>query len=704
MRVKSGLLASAWLMTATIPTSAFAADAIAPSETEEERDAIIVTGLRQQDGQNAVAGNGALGDKPLLDTPFSITVVDAEDIAKRQAATIGQIFINDPSVFSFATAGTTNWWGTQIRGLGVRNYYVDDVQLMLYWGGDLPLESIETVEALKGLTGFMYGFGAPGGTISYRTKRPTATPLLSTEIGYRNDSNVYGRIDAGGPLAQDGRLGYRLNVAGEKGETYNTARNNRWLASLALEYEVTPDLKWYATGMYEESKLKGEPFHVYWWAYEDTDLPKVTYDYSKLNIDNSFYEAHTLTTATGLDWTFAPKWSAKLTYGYTSKLHHSNKTFIDLLNRAGDYSGHVYNFAELDRNHFAQAMIQGEIDTGPIRHEIVAGASFMANDSYFGLNDYYYGDDFAGNIYRDQPFRITRDIAFGTDGSPFKERQRALFASDTLHWGEHVQAILGARYTRYKSLDLDGDPTVDSSYRASPVTPTIALILKPVPWASIYGSYVESLEPGGRVPGEYQNAGDILKATVSKQHEIGIKYEHGRLSLTTAAFRIERALQIDRITNGLRFLTQDGKAIYKGVEAIVSYRVTEDLRIGGGAIHLDPSIREVSPENADLIGNVPAEAARWQLVANADLYVAAIPGLSLHGNVRRFGKAPTDDFNGLYIPAYTLANAGFQYDTRIGDRRVTLTGNINNLFGEKYWGLQNFGEDRNASVSIKVYW
>lgn len=617
---------------------------------------------------------------------------------------IAQLFFNDPSVSSSASAGTTNWWGTQIRGLGVRNYYVDDVPLMLSWGGDFPLEPIESVTALKGLTGFMHGFGAPGGVISYRTKRPTAEPLLTTEIGYRTNSVFYARIDAGGPLSNDGRLGYRINLAGEKGTAYNQAGVNRLIGSLALEYAFSSDLRWYATASYEDSDLRHEPFQIYWSSYKDIALPKVTYDYDRLNIDNSFYKARTLATATGLDWSFADGWSARLTYGYTSKLHRSNKMFVYMQNEAGDYDGAAYNFAELDKNHFVQTMIQGEVTTGPVRHEIVVGASFQSNRADFGLDDYYWGIDFHGNIYEDQPFRVTRPLAFGISGSPSKDQQRAVFVSDTLHLGEHLQAMLGARYTRYKLFDLDGDPATDSQYRASAVTPTVALIYKPVPHLSIYGSYVEAMEAGSRASGEYINVGEVLKATVSRQYEVGAKYDHHGVTLTTAAFRIERANTIDRIVDGDRRLTQDGLTLYKGVEAIVGYRVTPDLKLGLGAVYLDPSIRDVSAGNEDLLGNIPGGASKWQVVGNAEYHVAAIPGFSLHGNMRYFGKAPTNDANMLYIPDRTLANAGFQYETGIGGRKVTFTGNLNNLLNAKYWTQSNIGEGINGSLSARISW
>ena len=203
-----------------------------------EQNEVIVTGLRTDDGQNRVASNGALGARTLLDTPYSLTVIDEADIRRRQATSIGQIFANDPSVYSAAPAATTNWWGTQIRGLDVRNYYVDDVPMLLYWGGDFPLEPIESVTALKGLTGFMYGFGSPGGVISYRSKRPTPAPMLATDLGYRTASVFYARVDAGGPLTRDGALGYRLNLGGEKGTAYSRAGVNRYVGSLALDYRT----------------------------------------------------------------------------------------------------------------------------------------------------------------------------------------------------------------------------------------------------------------------------------------------------------------------------------------------------------------------------------------------------------------------------------------------------------------------------------
>ena len=666
-----------------------------------EQDTVVINGQRAS--QEKISDNGALGSRQLLDTPFSVTVVDADDIARRQANSVAQIFINDPSVFSASTSATTNWWGAQVRGMGVRNYYIDGVPMDLTWGGEYPLEPIETVEVLKGLTGFMYGFGTPGGVLEYQTKKPTDQALLSTSLGYRNDGVFFGSIDAGGRLADGNGLGYRLNLGGEFGDAYNSAGVNRSIVSLALDYRLRDNVTWYGNSIYEDSKLEHEPLYFYWDSYTGDSLPDPTYDYKNVSIRNSFYEYQTLNTTTGLKLALSSSWNANVSVGYSRKEHYSNKMFAYLLNEAGDYEGAAYNFSGDLKNYVGQALVDGRFETGLLRHEVVLGANYRRSTGQWG-NDWYWNNDFNGNLYQPQPFVVTRDIDFSFAPISEDERQSAAFVSDTVHVGDRWQAILGARYTDYELMDLDGDPTVDSSYDTNEVSPTVALIYNPVANVSLYGSYVESMEGGGRVGEMYANFGELLGATVSRQYEVGAKYEQDRLSFTSAAFRVERAAQIDELRDGLRYLTQDGLTLYDGIEAIASLAATNYLRVGFGATWLDASIDDVSPENEHLLGNRPAGAAKWQVVGNADYRVPSVPGLSVHGSVRYFGDAYYDDANAVLIPHRTLANLGFQYRTNLSGRSVSFTGNVNNLFNEKYWELNTLGEGINASLGMKVDW
>jgi iron complex outermembrane receptor protein len=676
-----------------------------PMAQAQERAAgsetVIVTGKRM--GLEQTVSNGALGQKSLLDTPFSVTVIDAEDIYRRQADSIAQIFINDPSVSSSSTAGTTNWWGPQIRGLGVRNYYVDGVPMVLSWGGEFPLEPVEAVEALKGLTGFMYGFGAPGGVLEYETKKPTDTPLLSTSLGYRNDGVFSGHLDAGGPLGEAERLGYRVNIARESGDAFTGAGVDRTLVALALDYEITDKLEWYANVVDEDSNLKHEPLYFYWDVYPDAVLPMPTYDYDDVTVRNSFYETAMVTGTTGVRWNFSSDWRANVVVGESRKDHFSNKMFGYLLNQGGDYEGNAYNFAGRLKGSFSQVMVQGSAVSGSVRHELVFGAGQQRSTGQWS-NDWYWSNDFNGNLYQSQPFLVTRALDFSFAPVSEDQRQTAAFASDTLHFGERWQAIFGARYTDYELVDLDGDPFVESGYTTDAVSPTLAVIFKPAARVSIYGSFVESLEEGVRVGPLYANAGEILDATVSNQYEVGAKYDSERFSFTTAAFSVERAAQIDRYVGGLRYLSQDGVTMYDGVELIGSVGLTSNLRFGFGAVYLDPTIEEVSEDNIDLQGNEPAGAMKRQVVASLDYDVESVPGLSVFGSVRYFGDAYYEDANVVVIPNRTLVNVSVQYETALFGRQTDITGSLNNVFDKKYWELNTLGEGINGSVSLRVSW
>lgn len=658
------------------------------------------------------SASGALGNKAVLDTPFSVTVVDSNEIVERGAKSVGQIFFNDPSVYTPTNSSSTDWWGTKIRGLGVRNYYVDDIPTLLYWGGDFPTEVVESVTALKGLTGFMYGFGEPGGALSYQLKRPTQTPETSVSVGYRNPKLLSFHVDTSHNFGDE--LALRANLATEQGTAYNVAEINRVVGSLAVDKQFGASLKWFSTLVFEDSKSTGEPIQLYFDAYDVAGsggrLPKVNYDYDKFNIDNAYYKTKTLMASTGVEWRFADQWNLKTQFGFSRKDHRSNKAFANLLNEDGDYQGNMYNFAGRLDNLYTQAMLQGTVQAGGMKHELVAGVGLQQSKDRWA-SEFYWSGDFNGNINVTQPFVTTRTPDFDLLPVSSHTVQKYAFLSDTLHFNKQWQAVVGLRFTDYEMKDLDGDPSVDSGYQVRKTSPTLALIYKPDERTSVYGSYVEGLEPGTRVPVDavppYANAGDLLGATVSKQSEIGVKHQSGDIDYSAALFRIQRANQMVALRGSERYLTQDGLVVYQGAELSGAYQVTRNLNLGLGAIYLDASIDKVSADNAALEGNTPANAPKWQVVANAQYKVPGVSGLKVHSAARYFGASFVSDDNRLTVPGRTVVNAGFSYDFRAGARDLTLISNLNNVFNRKYWAsggwsAGNVGEARNLAVTLRA--
>lgn len=645
---------------------------------------------------------GALGNKTVLDTPFSITVIGSDEIMERGAKSIGQIFVNDASVYAPTPSSSTDWWGTQIRGLPVRNFYIDDVPMLLYWGGDFPTEAAESVTALKGLTGFMYGFGEPGGAISYKIKRPTATPETMVNLGYRNPSLVSAHVDTSHNIGDD--FAFRANLATEQGTAYNESEIDRTLASLSLDKNFDDSVSWFTSVVYEKNKITGEPLQFYFSDYDvegsGGELPDVTYEYDDFNIDNSYYDTETLFASTGVDWELNDNWTLKYKLGFSRKEHLSNKSFADILNKEGDYRGNAYNFAGKLDNLFNQIMLQGEITTGAVKHELVGGIGLQKNEERWGT-EFYWENDFNGNLYEKQSFRITRTPDFTLEAEPsYKTNQDYAFVSDTIHFNEQWQTIIGLRFTDYE--------IETSAYSTKETSPTLALIYKPNEQTSAYASYVEGMEPGSRVGVTYANAGEILDATVSTQYEVGVKHASNKFSYAAAIFSIERANQMEVMRESeLPYLTQDGLETYEGIEFSTAYQFTDNLNLGIGAVYLDGTIENVSAENAELEGNDPSYASDWQIVGNFEYLVAGIEGLKLHGNARYFGESYTGSNNTLVLPSRTLFNAGASYEFTSWNRLWKVNANIYNLLNKKYWAGSgwssgNMGEGRNVTLGLNT--
>lgn len=647
---------------------------------------------------------GALGSKSVLETPFSMTVVDSEDIVERGAKSISQIFANDASVYTSTASSTTDWWGTQIRGMGVRNSYIDDIPMMLYWGGDFPAEIIESVTALKGLTGFMYGFGEPGGALSYELKRPKKTNETTLTLGYRDRSLRSAHLDSSHVLGEE--LAARVNLAIEEGTAYNESKINRTVASLAVDKRFGASVNWFSTLAYENNRTAEEPMSFYFSQYADSEgkLPRVTYDHDTLHVDKSYYKAETLLATTGVQWQINDQWNLKYQVGASRKTHYSNKSFAYLLNREGDYAGYAYNFANQLNTLFTQAMLKGQLELGGIKHDIVTGLGLQRSKDKDPA-EWYWEPDFNGNIYQKQPFEFTRTPDFSLVKPGQDARQMYAFASDTVHLNDRWQALVGLRYTDFQLKDVDGNPAVDSGYGTQELSPTLALIYKADARTRVYGSYIEAMEPGSRVGAAYANEGDILSATVSKQYEIGIKHDGAELDYTAAVFRVERSNQQPVERGEPRpELTQDGLVIYQGLELSGAYQFTRNLNLGLSAVYLDASIEKT--DDPALEGKVPAFAPKWQIVSHAQYRVPGVRGLKLHGNVRYFGRSYASEANTLSVPDRTIANVGFSHDFRMHNHDWTLFGNVYNVLNTKYWAgggwsQGTIGEARNVSLALR---
>ena len=177
-------------------------------------------------GQVARGGRvGLLGNRDVMETPFSTTAYTNELIQDQQARSVADVVQNDPSVR--VARGFGNFQEMYvIRGFPVAS---DDTAYNgLY--GLLPrqyvaAELLERVEVFRGANTFLSGgvgvasgFGI-GGTINALPKRAPAEALTQFTAGIESGGQTYLAADVARRFGPDDRGGIRVNAARRNGET-----------------------------------------------------------------------------------------------------------------------------------------------------------------------------------------------------------------------------------------------------------------------------------------------------------------------------------------------------------------------------------------------------------------------------------------------------------------------------------------------------
>jgi iron complex outermembrane receptor protein len=670
--------------TAALALAAAGACGRAIAQDDVTLPAVTVKGKSQDDTAqhlNTKVSGGALGARTQLDTPFSTTVVKSEDLAERQVSKLGDVFALDASVSD--NSGAYSSWASYItvRGLPLdwQNAYRIDGNPFLSYAITLPYGHFEQIELLKGSSGFMYGFGSPGGIVNYVTKKPSDTPVRSIDIGYKSNSLWSEHVDLGGRFGIEDRFGYRFNATHEEGKTFNDGNLRRDSLSLALDARLTRDLSWDFNALYQDRQSTGQTPSMGPGQHLSNNLQLYS---------------------TGLQYRLAPDWTLSTSYSHSTATRSRNEGILYLTNASGDYDDYRSDTREGHRFDQAQALLQGKLRTGAVEHQVVLGASWQKQVNNYSSNSVYQQIG-TGNLYSPN----TNSYFSATDFAMYRDSdivQRAVFASDTVKLSERWSVLAGLRHTNYDQTGYNYLTGAQSSQyvKNGVVTPTLALMFKPAPDTTVYTSYVESLEQGASVGITYANYRDQLAPLKSKQYELGIKTEHDRWSATAALFRIERGAEY---ANSANVLVRDGQSIYQGVELGATTRLGSQWQLGGNVMVLDSSYQRGSSYQGNRVAGAPDFVAATQL----SYAVAQVPGLKLSADAKYTGATMLNASNGLKLPGYALANIGASYTTRIGGYDTTWRVAVNNLANKRYWEFQyeNYikpGDPRTVSVGAKL--
>ncbi len=672
---------------------------------------VTVVANRNSDSYHAGdASAGALGTRSVLDTPFSIDAVTAELLQNQHALDINDAFKTDPAVTPLETGYAGESSGIAVRGLPVDllNGYKMDGLSIPNWGSDMPLEPFRQIELLKGPGGFMYGFGQPGGILNFVSKQPTPQPYAGFTLGYVSDGVFKEAVDLGGTFGGRGGWGYRINLAHEEGDTFvDGGHIKRDAASLALTKDIAADLHWHFNSIYQDRDAQGAYYGII--LGQDFGFPVAAPVRVPAPLDGdqrvsqpfTGYQTSFRVANTGVEWDISPDWSFSLDYSYARQTRDNRDSALILTDNQGGYTdlnyiGHsVYGYRQW------QGMFSGKFETGSIGHDVVFGASWQRLDEHYP-RDFQSVVLGQGTIF-DVPLLANPAVAMNrATYLADTNAQRSLFASDTLTFSPQWSALLGLRYMDYDDKTFNaGSPVIAARYQRSPLTPTAALIYKPIAPVSLYASYVQSLEQGGSAPQNAVNAYQTFAPTVSKQFEVGAKTEFDTWNANLALFRVNRSLQY---LNSDNVFVQNGRTRYQGIDLSAQMLLAKDWTLLGGVMLLDASNVRAA---ADVDGKRAYGAPRVQGNLYVEYAVPQIAGLVVNAGGRYVGDEAIEADNSNLIGAYHTFDIGARYSTSLGSHAITYRLGIDNLANEKYWltswgFILNQGTPRTVRASMTL--
>ncbi len=659
---------------------------------EIELPAVKVQGQEDSGYRTNSASVSGFSEAPLLDTPASITVINAELIKDQQARLLSEVLRNDASVGdSYAPIGY--YENFIIRGFSLNAASSYKINGRTITGEqNVALENKQQVEVLKGLAGLQSGISEPSGVINYVTKRPE--DVRSVTVSTDDRGSGYIATDVGGWFGSEQQFGLRANVAHEDLNSYvEHANGQRDFVSLAFDWNISPDAVLQLDAEYQNKQQRSVP------GYQLLGGTEVPHDASPKKLLGHQSGSHqvgidSLNLNGKFEYRFSDQWKGSLSAAHSKVVIDDYSSFAwgcyyvgtcnaNTFSPQGDYD--VYDYRSPDdtrRDDEVQAAMTGLFDTGSLGHELTFGTSAFRRviDKRKSVNEYIG----SGNINQDAPTFTPTDKPLNPSHRNLDSRQYGLFVTDRIRFNEQWQTIIGGREVRLDEKAYDDQGNQARHTQQYVFLPQASLIYKPIENISLYTSYSKGLSLGGTAPWFAQNESETLAPTVSRQIEAGVKYDWRRISFTAAVFQTRQAYQYTKPDGtGLFTYVQQGEQKNTGLELSANGWATDRLQIATSVAAI--RARVTNSGTPDYEGHQAINVPKLRASLYADYALPWMNGLAVLGGVQYSARKYADRTGNVQVGDYAVVNVGSRYTTKIDGYETVFRLSVDNLFDKRYW-------------------
>jgi len=673
--------------------------AIANDEAEQKAIEVIevkgsyFNGYKVDDAKGAMRANISL-----LETPQSVTVIPDTIINEQLATTLGEVLTNDASLTAGSKQRNREVFNLRGFSLSSSNGYLRDGHQ--HWSHyQQPIETLASIEVIKGPSSILYGQSGPGGLVNMVTKKPTANTLFNIGADIDQEGSSRFTLDAGGALNDDESLRYRANLV-QQDVTYQREyqdgeqrERERFLGALTVDYDVTEDLLF--RFHYDRTNDKAGLDTGAWLDEEgnvigdDETIRDMSWAFTDITVENYGMNA---------SYSLSNEWHVD--FGY-NKQNFQRQRFESAPVKKDDFSeGDAYTSKPYDRFddwQFTTTYVDftGEFKLAKMEHKLLIGANYL---------DYYYGqlkvkgDSFSYQAGQAEPARP--DISYTTDDSLYTSEYDyyGIYVQDLITINQQWQVMLGGRFDKQSKTGADNESLL----------PKAGVLYHPSDSATFYLNYSEGFEPQSSETindDDDLNYGMEIDAMTSEQYEFGVKWQllDDRLLLTSALFDITKTgvLVTEYHDDGSYRTSQVGEQRHKGFEFAAQGAVTDKLFVMASVMNLDAAYGKDSEFN----GATPVDAPEWS--ASIWSRYEFTENLSLNAGAFYEGERFADNDNTITKDAYTRVDVGATYKIALSNSDINLRFNVQNLFDTDYLaggGTSNvtIGDGRSYRLAVQM--
>lgn len=649
---------------------------------------------------------GLIGNRDVMDTPFSTVNYTNEYIKNIGAARLTDVLTSDPSITLTSTVARGDDT-ILIRGfrLLTENMTFDG----LYGSApprQIAVENVERIEVIKGpaaLLGGMSPNGDIGGSVNITPKRATEKPITQFTALYSASSEFGGHLDVGRRFGSESQFGVRFSGVYRDGEGALENNSRETLdGMLGLDFRQG-NLRLTADVGYQERDYRGIDSDHYL-AGDVTEVPRAPgandahfQPWGLETIDDSYGSARA-------EYEFTPNAMIYAAAGFARSELRLVGSYAFPMSASGDFTENFWKLAQdLDMN-TGEVGLRLVANTGAVEHQLAFAAMKLERKyGQLALFDFY--PAVQSNVY--SPTFVAPppgDYESFPAIPKFSNTTLTSFAfADTMSFAEgRALVTLGLRMQRveFARFDSTGARISTFDYDEKAVTPAVGVVFKPREHISLYANYSQGLSQGPTAPPRASNHDEVFPPSKTEQFEAGVKVDHGAFMTSVALFQVAQPSGLlDPIT---QVFSVDGENRHRGIELNTAGELVKGVRLLGGITLMEPELTKT--ENGTFDGRTDPGVSKVNVSLGAEWDTPWIAGLTVSARGIHASDFYIDSANLLESPGYTTLALGARYGFLAQEKPVTVRFNLQNAFGEKYWNGPNLyrGGPRAASLSATV--